>query len=265
MRLSLAIAAAALVTTVSASAASVASDNASNYTSWTNGSNGGSGFGAWVFVGPSNNNPNNGGYFLSSSNGNGSTAGPGIDSAGKAFGLYANSGQNVGTLRMFTGGALDVGQTFSAQMDNGYIDNNSAVALSLGSFNIAFIGGMSTYSINTGSGVTTSLTSGSDLSFTDGGLTVALTRLANGTTARNYSLSLTRLSDNATVTYSLSGDSLTIDRFGFSNSNAGGGSAFDAYFNNFAITDAVAAVPLPGAAGAGAAVMGLMAARRKRA
>lgn len=247
-------------------AASVAVDQASNYSAWTNGSNGGSGFGAWQLVPPSNSN--NAGFFLGSSANNGSAPSGNINSAnGTAFGLYANSGQTASAVRPFTGGALAVGQTLSLQMDNGWIDHNSVVGFSLqtsGGGNVLefyFRGGTANYIVNVG-GVETNTA----VAFTDGGLSLAFT-LTSPTT---YALDVTRLVNNQVFNLTGSfGSAASIERLRLFNFNAGGGSPYDAFFNQLRIGQVAPppppepVIPLPAASLMGMTLLaGLMGRRR---
>lgn len=247
-------------------AASVAVDQASNYTAWTNGSNGGSGFGAWQLT-PSSNS-NNAGFFLGNSANNGSVPSGNINSAnGTAFGLYANSGQTASAVRPFTGGALAVGQTLSLQMDNGWIDNSRVVGFSLqtsGGANVLefyFRGGTANYIINVGGVETTTA-----VAYTDGGLSLAFT-LTSPTT---YALDVTRLVNSQVFNLTGSfGSPASIERLRLFNFSAGGGGAYDAFFNHLRIGEVPTppppdpVIPLPTASLMGMALLaGLMGRRR---
>jgi hypothetical protein len=129
-----------------------ASDNAGNYSSWTSGSTGGTGFGTWSF---NDATPNGGfsGQFLSTG---GSTS---IDTAGNAFGMYANGGASAEAQasRSFSAGSLTANQSFSIQMQNGNVtDNGGQVGFNLQDssadnlFQFYFAGGGADYDINVG-------------------------------------------------------------------------------------------------------------------
>lgn len=115
---------------------------------WVNGSNGGSGFDAWQITNNSDAN-----HFAGTFIGDAGASGvnPGIDTNGRAFGLYANttgnvSGASVSAIRDFTGGPLLPGQSFSVQIADNYRDGAKGILLNgasvfgttLGGF---FIGG----------------------------------------------------------------------------------------------------------------------------
>ncbi|MFN4243676.1 MAG: hypothetical protein ACK4PI_10620 [Tepidisphaerales bacterium] len=258
--------AAVLMSASLASAASVAFDFASNYVSpnppWTNGSNGGFGFGAWQLT-PSSNT-GNAGFFLGNSAGNGSAPSGDINSAGVAFGLYANSGQTASAVRPFTGGPLAIGQIFSMSMDNGFIDNNGVVGFGLQTaggtnvFEFYFRGGTSNYIMNIGGTEVTT-----PIPFTDDGLAVVF-KLLSPTT---FSFTVTDL--QTTTLYTLGGTFSTpasIERLRLFNFNAGGGSQRDAYFNFLRITEAPpppVEIPLPAASLMGMALLGGLVTRRR--
>src|ERR1041385_7911848 len=88
-----------------AGAANVASDDASNYSSFGtfSGSNLGTGFGAWTITGRDNNTSHEGTYL--------DTGSKAISFATKCWGFYANNGQVVDAVRLFTG-SLSAGQVF---------------------------------------------------------------------------------------------------------------------------------------------------------
>jgi len=111
-----------------------ASDNASDpaYTGGNfNGANGGSGLVAWV-VSPANNT-SNAQWFIGSSTTNGyNPPTGGIDSTGgKSWGSFAKNGATGTAIRVFSSGVLLTGQTFSLDMDNGYVESGSSVGFDL--------------------------------------------------------------------------------------------------------------------------------------
>lgn len=164
---------------------------------WTDGSNGGFGFQPWQL-----GTLGNAGWFLGDSNANGSGGGPGINSAGRAWGMYSRtSGSIVDAARPFTG-ALDDGQTFSMDLDNGKmttdLGNEGQFDLDLihggGSNQFRFMAYGSKYYIYDGSQTSTVI----PFSLTDGGMHLSFTKTGQFT----YTFSLTRLSDSATYSHS---------------------------------------------------------------
>ena len=135
--------------------------------------NGGSGFGSWL-ASPSANAPDQG-LLIGDSNGNGDLGGPGINSDGDAaFGVYANSGSGAEAIRPFNG-PLEIGQTFTIAIDNGYVDGEESVqgvalqdADGVSRVDLFIRAGSSTYTISDGDGeFDTGILS------TDGGLVVS--------------------------------------------------------------------------------------------
>lgn len=232
-----------------------ASDVAANYDppTWNTGSNQGTGFGVWTLTGPANSS--NGGFFIGSSNGNGSGGGPGIDSSNKAFGIYANSGNTASAARSFTV-PVAAGFVFSFDFDNGFIDAGGPfVDMTLkGSAGDAlafkFAGGTNNYTWQDSSGV---LDTG--LGFSDGGMRVRVTVGVGGT----YDVLITRLANNAT--YARTGTMLlantALTSFTARNVNAGGGGERNLYINNLNV------VPEPATLSA-LALGGLALLRRRR-
>lgn len=118
----------------SANAALPAFDSAADPaydTGWVNGSNGGYGFDAWQITNNSDAN-----HFAGTFIGDAGASGvnPGIDTDGRAFGLYANttgnvSGASVSAIRDFTGGFLLPGQSFSVQIADNYRDGAKGILL----------------------------------------------------------------------------------------------------------------------------------------
>ena len=103
-----------------------AADAASNTlyaTSWTNGMNGGTGFGSWqLSVGGT------GGHFTWTSTGNAGGSG-GIDTGGRAWGLWATSGTTE-AVRPVTGG-LATGQILQVSFDNGLVASGRSAGIGL--------------------------------------------------------------------------------------------------------------------------------------
>lgn len=256
-------------------AANVALDDASDTAysgGWTNGSNGGSGFAAWLFGFTSPGNPSVNGNFIGSSTGNGDGADNGtigglpadgdINSAGAAWGLYANSTNNVEAIRGLTGGSLAVGQTITASLDNGFLNTGSTVGLSLRNalnqniWEVFFTGGNPSYTINDGAGFT-----GSTVGFTDEGLDITFTLVS----ASTYNAIIARQDGVNQVI--LGGSLITpgsgaqaIDEIRYFNANAGSGGNFDAFGNSLAVVPEPATLAL-----SGLGLLGLLIARRRKA
>lgn len=104
----------------------LAADAASNsvYTSsWTNGANGGSGFGAWRLSASGT-----GGHFTGSSTNNAGGGGGGIDTGGRAWGLWASSGVTE-AVRPLAGGGLATGQVLRVALDVGWVASGRSAGL----------------------------------------------------------------------------------------------------------------------------------------
>ena len=240
----------------SAQAASIAFDaaNDSEYDDgWQTGDNGGSGFGPWeLTINPSN--PSTGGHFIGDSANNGGAPSGHINTAGESFGLYANSGAISFTTRSFDGGPLAAGQTFSIDMDNGFIQDGGNVAFGLAddefsaSLTFGFLGGDTFYKVFDSAG-TTSTT----VPFTDDGLSIDITLGA----ANTYTLSV-----NNVIAATGTLDFPDPQYFILENFTAGSGGSNDAYFNSFAVTGTP--IPEPGAlALTGLAALGLVGVARR--
>lgn len=262
---------AALTLTSATFAASIGTDNAANAPyadGFQPGDNGGSGFGVWTLA-PSSNS-GNAGFFIytSTQNGNGDSNNDGdIDSSSKAWGLYANSGQSAVATRAFTGLPLALGQTFSIDLDTGYIDNGSRVGVALldstgdAAFEFYFRGGRSFYTYSDGLGSEHSTAIG----FTDEGLHLTFSLGQFNT----YTATITPRDGSAGTSFI---GSLTSANYGdisglrLFNENAGPDAPRDAYFNNLSITGtpAPAPVPLPAAAIGALPLLALTALRRRR-
>jgi hypothetical protein len=224
-------------------AASTASDNAGDSTyagGWTGGNNGGSGFGAWTLTGAGPS----WGFFMGSSINNAAGTPPGIDTGGRSWGLYANSGALTAAYRAFGGSALAVGQTFRVSMDNGYIEGGNTVGFTLRTGNVT--GGPADY--NTGARFEFVYVGGDAVNsykvldadgqrdigvpFTGTGLQLAFKL----TSATSYTF---RVTDNATSgTMVMTGRivAATLDSFALYNRNAGPDTTHDAFFNSLAVS-----------------------------
>ena len=212
----------------------VASDEASNYTSsgQITTLNGGSGFASAFSA------TGTGGYFLGDAKSNGGGTSPGLinSSNGSSFGLYANpNSANVPgpfseTLTRAFSAPLTTGGTFSLGFDNGFESVGAFQQIFLGTtsnpnlIQFGFVGGTQDYQIN---GVATSL------GFTDGGLNVKVTL----DTPTTYTLSATRLGDNATATGTGTLPAGTqLNTFSVNSTDSSTGSSFNLFVNKTQVT-----------------------------
>jgi hypothetical protein len=240
------------ITVVVANAAAPASDKASNTpyepgNTWVNSQNGGTGFGAWVLTSGTNS-----GFFMDTSSNNGAMPPSGnIDTAGKSWGMFANSGDTASAVRPFTGPSngrqLAVGQSISLAMDNGNIQTGGMVGFALNDglgaarFEFYYLGGDSvdSYKINI-NGVQFNLNP--VIPFTANGFSnITFTLGASNT----WSLFITENGVAGTETYSSANfanlAASNIAQIRFFDVNAGSGTSNDAYFNSLSIN----AVPEP--------------------
>lgn len=234
-----------------ASAATNALDTAGSVAydgGWVDGSNGGSGFAPWI-LSVSSNDVEVAGHFVGTSTTNGfGLDAPGdtdIDSAGRAWGLYANNGQTAAAVRPLLDGPLLPGQTVSFHMDNGFIDGGAAVGGGLQNasgqnvFEVFFRGDFSFYEYVDASGIQTST-----IPFTDDGIkvTVSLTSYAT------YKGRIESL--NPAAQFDFAGTLMNpeagpvIDRVRFFSFNAGGGIERNVYVNALAVDAASGEPPL---------------------
>jgi len=230
-------------------AANPASDNAADpaynkpYPQWVTGDNGGQGFGPWTLT-----TVNNGGFFTGSSTNNGGITSGGIDSLNTSnalvsWGLWANSNAGPAEIvgyRPFTGGSLNVGQTFEIYMDNGYNDGVVGFVLRTGNdttsknngqrFEFLHVHGAPTYAAYS------TVYSNSTVGYTEGGLKVAFTL----TGADTFSVTITDLTGNAsqTITGALAGTSGSgIDSVALYDENTHSDASWDLYFNKMSVGD----------------------------
>ncbi len=267
MKKSHAIAAVAAVSLVGASAqaAIIASDDSSNSaynSSWLTGTGStaisGSFGGGWTF-----NTSGSGGRFTGSSAGNGGS--PNINVGGDAWGLWANSGGFSEASRPLNGALtpgpiVNGGQQLLLSLDNGGVNTGGTVGVSFQNASnqnlveFYFRGGQSNYEVNRSGGAVATT-----IGFTTNGLNLVLGQAAG---AGTFSLTITRLGTGGstqTVTGSLLSPSggQAISTVRFFNSNAGGGSGNDAFFNRIAV------IPEPATLGVLAGA-GLIALRRRK-
>ena len=243
---------AAFVFHTRAIAAVIAVDNASNApysSSWPNGSNGGTGWGGgWILTAAGGSF---GGHFISSSAGNGSGTSGSIDTAGKSWGMYANTTNITDAIRPFSG-SLSVGQSFLIDLDNGFIDSSGTPSPTVGfglrnSSNLNrlefyFKGGDPSYTYSDSTG-----THSSGIGFTANGLHAEVTLTGIDT----YQLKVTP-AGGSTSTFSgtlADGAGSGIDRVRLFNANAGNGGSNNAFFNSIAITPEPASLALVGLCG----------------
>ena len=211
---------------------------------WSSGQNGGFGFGPWQLATSTGSSGQNG-FFIGSSTNNGTPGGVSIDSCGKAFGLYANSGKSAVAFRTFGGSPIAGGQTFRWRMDNGFISSSASVGITLrtgnatGSvndyntnsrFEFYFVGGNTNYTVFDANGVRDT-----GVPFSSEALDLQFTL----TGADTYSLQISRLATGLTtnLTGSLAGTGgAALDSFALYNRFAGSGAAYDAFFNYFQLS-----------------------------
>lgn len=225
----------------SALASNVASDNAADtayddpYPQWITGDNGGTGFGAWTL-----NTAGNGGFFTGDSTQNGFVPSGGINTAGRSWGMWANSDPGPAEIvayRGFTGGSLSIGQTFTIDMDSGWNDGVQGFVLRSGTdtssknngarFEFLQISGQ-------GYSVFGSVFTNTAVGWTDGGLRISFTL----TGADTYSVTITGLVSGAsqTLTGTLGGTGgAGIDSVALYDENINSGGNFDLYFNSMAV------------------------------
>ena len=182
----------------------------------------------------------NAGFLIGDSSANAGGSSGNINTSSKAFGLYANSGDTASAVRNF-GSGMSVGNTFKIDMDNGWIETGGTVGFGLRNssgenvWEFYFANGSSSYTINAGSSSPTLA-----LPFTGHGIRLELTL----TSASTYSVLITTNNGSGTfVTEGMYTGNLlspaggqTITQLRLFNSNAGGGSDRDAYFNRISVS-----------------------------
>ena len=242
----------------------VASDNeadAAYSANWLSGSNGGTGFNAWALIATGT-----AGFFTGDSSLNAGGTSGNINTSGKSWGAFANTGGLASAVRTFQAGGpnaastLAIGQQFVTSFDNGFINSGGTVGFGLqdsaggNRFEFFFAGGAAGYTVSDSAPVTTAH------GFTGDGLRATFT--LTGTDKYSFGLSY---NTGAPASESFSGTlkgtaGNGIDRFRFFNSNAGTTSNNDAFINSVAI------VPEPGSMILfSVAAIGLLTARRRKA
>jgi hypothetical protein len=255
-------------------AASPAADDASHPAydaGWTNGQNNNTGFGPWVFY-TQITQPNEGaGQFIATSGGNPDLNFIATGAPGRAWGQFANEAftggndlQLAAAIRPFTGGGLEVGQTFSIRFEHGFIQSGNLnpefgpriggwVGVTLrtgtiaqfiedplqpfgnisGNWGFGFQGGQQNYLVYDAQSPSGRQT---NVPFTVNGLTVQFTLTEK---VSNNSFNYTAIIKNAetgaildTITGPVSG---VLDAFGLYNRNA---ELADVFFNSAAVTNA---------------------------
>ena len=227
----------ALITTptISTFAAAAASDNAANYGTDYNGQNAGTGFGGFGLT----TTGTTAGTFVGDSTQNGNFPSGGINTTGKAFGVYAAVGSSAVISRAFTAGGADgttilgSGQTFSLSLDNGYVTTNGNVGFNLLNdggttrFSLSFTGGSADYFYYNG---TASVDTG--VSYTDGGLAVSFAQGAGNA----FTLMLTPAGGTTTTINSTLAAVGDVSHFQVFSTNTGSGQNYDLYFNSVAVS-----------------------------
>jgi glycosidase len=212
-------------------------------TGWHNGAKGGSGLGVWVL----STSGVNAGHFIGSSTGNGdgdSNADGDIDTAGRSWGLWAQTGTTASAVRLLESSVPVDGQVL-VKMDNGWIATGGVVGVGLRNASgqnlteFYFVGGESAYRVDDGTG-----SDPTTLGFSDEGLTLIFSQRSGGT----YDLSIERLAGGSEL---LTGRALKSPSGGQSIAQvrlfsfaAGTGSAHDAFFNSLFVSTTGGLVPV---------------------
>ena len=219
-----------------------------------NGLNGGMGFLPWM-VTPTGNSGTNGAFIGDATQNAGGTQGAnGVNinsSGGKSFALYANDFYNGLATRPLAS-ALSVGQTFSLDFDNGYIDNGATTGFQFGNASVGngfyfyFQGGANNYRISDVDSAGMNHIVDTPLSFTGSGLHADFTLTA----PTQYKLTLRDLNSNA-APYTTTGyiGSSSVDRVTITDYGAGGGTDKNVYANNLSVTTPAPSALLPMAGG----------------
>jgi hypothetical protein len=234
------------LTNIAGSVSTQAFDNAAQSVysgGWTNGSNGGFGLNPWTLV-TSNGSLSNNGFFMGTSTSNAAGASPGIDTSGKSWGMYANSGNTSVAYRAFAS-SIPVGGTLKIDMRNGYINTGGIDGFALRHGNVTstttsydagarlqyyFVGGTNDYTVVDSSGAHTI-----SVGFTGTGQHLFVALGTNDT----YTLTVIDNASgntNATVNGTLAGTAgSSVDSISLFDINAGSNSPYDLYFNALSI------------------------------
>ena len=219
--------------------AQIAGDNAQNYPTtvgsgvWNDGDNFGFGFEPWQFV-----VTGSAGMFLGDSTQNGGAGlGDAFSSGGinspnnRAWGVFANNGGTADAIRPFQS-ALAVGQTFSVDFDNGFIDAGSSDGVILASttgtvlWEFLFTGGQSAYQIFDSRGLVNTT-----LPFTDDGMHIEFLL----TSPTSYTFFIQQAAGPAAIISGNLAAAGAIGQFAFFDHNAGFNSSNNVYANSLEI------------------------------
>lgn len=217
--------------TVSTNAATLAADEAADpvYDSgWGDGSNGGDGWGPWQLTPASG-----GGFFTAASTGNAGGSSGGIDTGGRAWGLWSTNGVTEAT-RLLEGSSLGVGQILGVAFDNGYVNGGKSVGMALQNaagellWEFYFSGGDTRYTVHDGSG-----SRATPVSFSGDGLWIEFEQ----TSTTNC---LVQVTDAVGTCYRFAGSLMTvadqqIARIRLWNYEAGAGSDADLFINSLSV------------------------------
>ncbi len=202
--------------------ASDAATQAAYSAGWATGDNGGSGFNGWLL----STTGANAGHFIADS-----TANTNLDVAAKAWGLWANSGDQANAWRPL-GRPLQSGDTVQLAFENHWVETGSSVGISLLNpegqylFEFVFTGGNANYTLND------SLSArDTGIGFTEYGLQLHFMLTSSNT----YRL----IGGGRTNTGTLASRAdMEITRFRAWNHSAGSGAHYNFYFTDLQITNA---------------------------
>lgn len=226
----------------------VINDSAANYTSWgsslnnaTTAAASGSGVAGWTFHNTASGNGSQNGSFLGGSAQSGQSQN--INTGGKAFGLYANSGQTADAVASFgSGNVLQSGQHLLVNLQYNSIQSGGTVGLSLQNSSgqnvveLYFVGGNSFFVVNPWSSSSSSAPFTTSFGYTSAPLAVDFS-IGSGS---SWSMAL----NGTTVdTGSSLWDSINQIRFFDFNGGSGGGNNF--YFNSLQVVPEPMSVALP--------------------
>jgi len=209
------------------------------------GLNGGFGFGPWSAL-PSTNSSNAGNFQFTSSQ-NGSGASGNIDTAGRSWGLYANSFGLSVIQRNIIVPMVGI-RIVELDFDNGFINNGVFTEFRIGTYTFGFKGGDANYYYDVGAGK-----QDSGLPFSADGLHAKL--VLNGTGGWNFSV--TSLATSSVWAAAQLSGAVYPTQISIFNSNAGPGASNNAYANSLKVT-------APEPASMAALAMGMAALIRRR-